>query len=255
MVVERELGLSRGDVLNLGVTAGTPFDAQHLFHRNRDILSGATVALVGVEDWYVNGAIPPSARERRFATLGQRLETDGHVLPLLAGWAWHTYGAHDVIWHWMRARGRRGADVGVLEDGRLDWRLRSDGHNDPPRVDAERLLGGYQFTQHRMRRALALVESLRRADIDVSVVQIPLHPEYTRLVAEEHEEVGTDFERELRPIVSASNLSPLIWADDSAALGLRANHFRDYGHMTEDGAAVLSARIAHELGSVRCQGD
>ncbi|MCA9537262.1 MAG: hypothetical protein KC620_00155, partial [Myxococcales bacterium] len=71
--LEAALGLPRGAVLNLGLTSGTPLDALTLYRRHRDKLGRARVLLLGVEDWYLNGAMPPTDRERRFATWAERV--------------------------------------------------------------------------------------------------------------------------------------------------------------------------------------
>src|SRR5882762_9647086 len=52
--MERILGLSEGTVLNLGISAGTPFDALTLYRRNRDQLRHAKAIVIGTDDWQMN---------------------------------------------------------------------------------------------------------------------------------------------------------------------------------------------------------
>ena len=241
--LEYELGLERGDVLNLGTTAGTPFDALTLVRRHPKLIENVELAIVGVEDWYVDGTYPHNERDMRYASMSERLAYPTRV-QLLTGLLWHTYGANTAIRRWLRRLGRPGPDVELLPDGRFSWRTGDTSDEDPP-DRADQLFATYEPATHRLDQLAQLVQILEQAGAAVAIVQVPLHPAYSARMAEKYPQVRRDLMRLLES--RRGHAEVRLWGAEPGVLTVE--DFYDYGHLYDAGARTFSTRLARDLRS------
>lgn len=244
--LEAELGLGEGEVLNLGLTHGTPFDALTLYERNRGVLSQAEVAVFGVEPWQfdrVDGEV--NERVNRFAGLRHRYAHEGtQQLGLLVGWVWRTYDAKPALRRFIKSlhKGRPDA-LPLADDGRIEWR-----DNATNRRAARRSMGHYakkHFEDYELsnRRSLILtefVEMLEDDGVEVIIVQIPVRSGYTTKAQSKYPEA---FELFLHQCEEYSGHS-LVRFEPASDYGLTSADFYDYGHLRERGAQRFTEALA-----------
>lgn len=244
--LEQEMGLAEGEVLNLGLTHGTPFDALTLYERNREVLSQADVAVFGVEPWQfdkVDGEV--NERVNRFAGLRHRYAHEGsEQLGLLVGWVWRTYDAKPALRRFLKSlkKGRPDA-LPLAEDGRIEWRDRATN-----RRAAKRSMGHYAKTHYEDydlsdRRSAILtefVELLEADGIEVVVLQIPVRAGYTKSAEKHYPEQLEAFLHQCE----AFSGRPLVRFEPASDYGLTAGDFYDYGHLRERGAERFTGALA-----------
>ncbi|MEZ4474741.1 MAG: hypothetical protein R3F60_28925 [bacterium] len=246
--LERALGLSTGAVLNLALTSGTPFDALTLYRRNRATLRKAKFLLVGVEDWYLNGAMVPTERDRRFATLAERWgDWDGELrLSLLLGFVWRTYDARDVIRETLQAVARRGVrDVPLGPDGRLRWRA-DDPQTGPVDVDVVTELDGFfredRPGQGRVAQLDRLIALARADGVEVRLLRVPWRDAYLDARRTRHPAADARW----RAYVDGLS-PPALGAERASAIGLLPTDFVDYGHLAGRGATLFASLVADQV--------
>ncbi|MCB9549894.1 MAG: hypothetical protein H6706_29150 [Myxococcales bacterium] len=246
--LERALRLPTGAVLNLGLTSGTPFDAVTLYRRNRAKLRTARLLLVGLEDWYLNGAMAPTERDRRFADLSERWsDWDGELrLSLLLGYVWRTYDARDVIRETLQALARRRVrDVPLAPDGRLLWRA-DEPQTGPVDVDVLAELDGF-FRDDRpglgRRAQLARLIALAQADgLEVRLLRVPWRDAYLDARHTRHPAADARWRAWIDSLTP-----PPLGAERASAVGLLPTDFVDYGHLAGRGATLFASLIADQL--------
>lgn len=254
--LERALGVERGAVLNVALTAGTPFDAQLLLDRHPELFARTEVVVLGVEDWYANGAIAPSERDQRYAPLRARRSYGEHTLGMWLGWAWQTYGAHKAIRRYARRLGRRGPALDVLPDGRLDWHdstARERRERESVRREADAFFTNYDDGDYRIGQLDRLVHRLRARGLRVIMLQVPLHPEYQARMREAYPEALNAFRQAMRRVARQRGAELLMWGDDLEECGLRLADLRDYGHFANSGAERFVSPLARAIGPIRCR--
>ncbi len=253
---QRELGLPEKSVLNLGLTAGTPFDALALYHRNRSKLAKARVMVLALEDWHFNARIGPNARERRFASLGERIGVFDvrNTLSLIVGWAWRTYDAREPAQQAVAAlMGHRSREFPIADDGRIIWRS-NEANAGPASSDAtERADDFYHpfaLSSGRMRQIRRFVSTAREDGARVMLLRVPWRDAYVDYVQQRYPSEFQATDDALRS-VDADEAGLFSRA---STLGIADTHFHDYGHMTPVGAErftrSLALRMTQRFGSL-----
>lgn len=249
-VLEQELGLSRGAVANVALTAGSSIDARELLRRDREWFARADVLAVCIEDWWVVGRRALEERERRFATLEEHREAWGRRHPrALAERYAHTLLASRRIGSVLEAGPRMFRAMRLDDEDRIVWRA-WDVERGPEtvRVDADvrRVWRGEARPAHRIGALRDVVREARALGLRVVLVQIPWRDEYVDAVADRHPDAWADYRRLVRDLAAELGV-PLIAADRGTDIGLDRTVFRDYGHITDGGARAYSAWLAGEL--------
>lgn len=247
--LEERLGLESGTVLNLGITAGQPWDYAWLYERHRAKLSRARLLVVALDDFRFSTRTPPGERFRRFAPLEDRIGTyDGKTASLVVGWFWKTFDLRDAIVRTAKAMltGKR-PDVPVAGDGRIVWR-EEERHRGPLAIDDK---AEVRSRYRRFERSAVRVEPIRRllhlATEDGLAVRLIVLPSRDSII-DEIDRVVPD-----APIYLAEVMHRL--AEDfpgtqsirwrrASGLGIADDRFYDYGHLTPPGAVVLTDRLA-----------
>jgi hypothetical protein len=250
--LERSLDLDEGTVLNLGISAGTPFDALTLYRRNRQKLRHARAMVVGVDDWQFNGGFPPSECDRRFMTLAERIGVfrSDATLSLIAGWAWKTYDAEAPIRrlledfvhrtpHAIRIddEGRIVMTPGAREVGPLEVDVRPD---------VDRFYARWTLSPGRIAELETLIRLAQEDGLAVFLTQVPLRAAYVDVVEQRFGAADAEYRR---GIASIAGVEIHLFARASE-LGIPENHYVDYGHLTRPGAERMTAAIARWLDSI-----
>ncbi len=245
----RLLGVPAGSVLNLGMASGTPFDGLTLYRRHREKLSQAHVLVVSAEDWYVNAGISPRDSDRRFATLRERA-TDYSLedsLALIVGWFWRTYDARYAIARWLQCQfDECEGSAYVGPDGRVIYD-REDPLEGPHELNVtehvDRFYQNYEWSEGRLNQLARLVAEARRDGLRVIVVQFPYRDEYLAAVRDRHAEAYEQYLQRLRRLEGAE----LLLYETASDAGIAPTYFRDYGHMTPLGAALMTERLGEAI--------
>ncbi len=250
--LEERLGLARGTVLNLGITAGQPWDYAWLYERHREKLSRARVLVVALDDFRFSTRTPPGERFRRFASFRDRIGTyDGKTPSLVVGWFWKTFDLRDAIVRTAKALltgNRRG--VPVADDGRIVWR---DEERDrgPATIDDEaEVRSRYRKFERSAARVETVARLLRLAREDGVAVRLVVLPSRDSIIDEVDRSVP-DAPRYLTEVLERlerdfPGTRSIEWRRASE-LGIEDDRFYDYGHLTPPGARVLTDRLAEWL--------
>lgn len=261
--VENELGLERGQVLNLGVTGGTPFDCELLWREARPQLEGPDVVVVGLEDHHF-GPRTPTDIEQHHASLAERLHDFGGEtrMQLLAASAWETFAARDLLEKQVQTA-VRGTDrsLPIGTDGRVEWRkpeeVRESGpadHDPEPRLTE--LFGpmrelreseGSPLSDRALQPIDRLIESILRDErpLRLVVLRLPRRPSFETA---SRENFSQEFAAVRHALDQLQGAYPRALVIDGArhpdALGsLDETDFYDWGHATGSGSRKLGAQI------------
>jgi len=246
---ERALGLQRGSVLNLGMTAGTAFDSLLLYSRNRDKLGGASVLVLAAEDWYYNAGIPPTERDLILAPLPHRVGVlnTRSTMRLLVAWAWRSYGAKDAMLRAARAWiTNKPRSLPISDDGRLQWRDKDEDYGPDEydaRTDVDKFYKDYEPTLGRHGQMEKLIAMARRDGMRVIVVRVPLREGYLQAAQERYPEHEPFMERHLR----ALDADKVRIYSDGSSIGITPNMFYDYGHLADVGSQRMTDEIVRIL--------
>jgi len=246
----QNLGLPDQSVLNLGLTAGTPFDALMLYQRNRRTLSRAQWLVLGVEDWYVNTHRAPNQRDRRFAGLQDRVGifTWPDTLKLLLGWVWRTYDARVLIHQYVsRWDVPSQLTLPISEDGRVVWRQEElDIGPDAVKVSGRVEYIYKQFIpgMGRLRQLRRLIERAQEDGLQVMIIQLPLRDAYIDQVQAKHGWAYQAYRDLMKSFADTLHDCPVYMFEKASEIGMPPNYFYDYGHMTVRGAEVMTDRLA-----------
>jgi len=252
--LERELDLGRGDVLNLGITGGTPYEARLFQSRHGRTLAAARVVVVGVENWYWNEGMPRDEVERELATFGDRVGWFERRRQLgdLVGGAWRTVEVGDPLGRFFVSFVKGVKPVAFTED-RMVWRKGSEVREvGPAFIDVEGPLA-----DHMQSLALgpaheaslrALVQTARGGGARVVLTQLPLRASYCAALDRAYPTVAP-YIRARTEAIAAESGAEVIWFDAGSALGIGDDRFYDYGHLTEDGVRQMNREWKRVLGA------
>lgn len=249
----QQLGLPPGSVLNLGLNAGTPFDALVLYRRNRAQLRRARVLVFGVEDWYLNAGMPPNERDRRFASLSERLGvfTPDQTASMLLGWTWGAYDARGALHRYVSRLGYDAApELAIAADGRIQWR-ESEEHTGPEEVSVEGDLNWmyqrYTPKRGRMDHLRTLIDMAKEDGLQVVIVQIPWRDSYVNRLEEKYPDAMKHYRQTIAAFTgSLPDVSTDI-VERASTLNIPPTHYYDYGHLTINGAQTMTTHLVEML--------
>ncbi len=248
--MEERLSLPEGSILNLSIPMGTPFDALTLYRRNREKLSRARLLIVGLDDWDLNASLPLNDRDRRFATLRERLALyDRRQIPgLLLGWAWRTYDANGPIRFFFRdfiLGGKRTPPV--ADEGRMNWERKPEVLVGPDDIEVTKDLDpfywNYTPATGRLKQLDLLIQLAREDGVQVMALRLPMRASYTKLARARH---GPAYASFLQALAGIRGARVQVY-ESGSDIGIPDRHFQDYGHLTRLGSEAMSDRLADLL--------
>ena len=250
-VLEEELGMRKGSVLNLALTAGTPFDSHVLYRRNRTVLRQAKMMIVDVEyDYYIDAPVL-SPRIVQFATFHEHVrlfQTRKQLVLALVGGIWRTFGLRDYLRALIIDPDNSNSLV-LADDGRIVWRDRElDNRID---VQADIIEQGKVFETIRLdhgheRELRRLIALAREDNVKVVLLHVPMRDEYVRHLKETFPENYRRARVEFQESVFDVDLL-LDW-EQGGEIGLLDDDYFDYGHMTNAGSEKMTRAVADQLG-------
>ena len=249
-LLETRLRLPEGSVMNLSLTRGTPFDAEMLYRRNRELLRHADIAFLGVDVIQLDGALPLNERVRRFASLSDRLfRFEGSErIELLVGWLWRSYDARDALRRLIKTAWKdKPQGVPIGPDGRVQWRtagVNRAASRRSMRSYARLHFRKYESSASRRGHLMDFVELLESDGIEVIIVQVPVRSDYASQVRRRYPSAMTRYEDDVRSVVG--DRQTFMWWD-SEFVGLQKTHFHDYGHLKDTGTGIFTRKIADWL--------
>lgn len=258
-LLARELGVPRGQVVNLGVENGRPYEAMQYLLRNRQLLNSTEIVVYVLElgQLDVFGRINTLDRLYHLADPVERLRADRwrDRLAMLGDWLWPCHSQRRGPLVWLDALGGQTHYPSNITELRPGWspkRLATAGRAQDAAgasvdVTSCRWKGRHPSAST-MRHLRELVTLLRGRGIDVVMVSGPLQPQYREAFVKDpilsaslrrHEEMMREF-----------GLSCVVLHDDRVvrAAGLtEPGDFLDENHLTPQGATKLTRFLAFRL--------
>lgn len=254
--LEEELTLSRGGVLNLGLTGGTPFEAHLFYARHRPLLKQARVIVVGVEDWYWNAGTPRDEVERAFATFGDRFRwfEERHEIGDLVGGVWRTAEVQDPLVRFGLSFAK-GVKPVKFKDDRMVWRAPSEARDIGPATTnvqgpIAHMMQGFRIGPAHEDSLRALLREAHADGVRVVLTQLPLRAAYVDELERLYPAILPHL-RERTAALAAENGAEVKLYDRGTSLGIPDDRFYDYGHFTVDGSRRMNAVWKDLLGDVQ----
>jgi lysophospholipase L1-like esterase len=250
--LERELRLAEGSVLNLGLTAGTPFDSRTFYERNRDVLRRADVLVVDCEWRYFINPPELTSRVRRYATLQDRIDllAGGNDLPAgVAGWVWMTYGAGDAIREWVGSLTKDAeAPLPIAPDGRIVWRdeeVETGPQTMNPDSFVRSVFRKSQATQAHAEQLRQLIDLIRADGLRVVLVHWPFRGAFVEACNRDH---GPTYQAALDELKQfGAEADEFIFFERGQDAGIPDEYFYDLQHLTPRGAEIMTNILADRL--------
>jgi hypothetical protein len=249
-VMERELGVSEGKVLNLALTGGTPYDSLVMYRRNSGCLGKARLLIVDFEYHYFARRVSLSPRVSRFATFEdrRRLFRSWHELaPACVGCVWRTFGMREYLRALIVNRPTAGAVV-IGDDGRVVWRNpEADSGIDIDRDNAK-AAGSYGTDEidYGYARELQRLIALAKEDgLFVVLLHVPLRQGFVRYLNETCPACYQQCRREFHEMRSGADL--IIDWEHGGEIGIGDKEYYDWGHVTDAASRRIGSQIARQL--------
>jgi len=248
-VIEQQLGLGQGDVLNLGITFGTAWDAKILYERNRANLSSARVAFFAVEPYQFNHYDDDSERVSRFGSFRDRLGYfhGSKQLRKGIGYFWRAVDAGPPMRRFIKSlwKGRPAPPIG--DDGRIEWRTEEDNaravHRDSG-LDAQRYFRAWRPNKWRRDQLRDLIGMLQADGIEVVLFQIPTRDDFWDHVQRDY---IVHLDEYIRSVEDSAAGHAIWWSWRGTPERLGGHAFYDYGHMRDFGSIRYSRAFAKKI--------
>ncbi|MBI3832105.1 MAG: hypothetical protein HY291_21470 [Planctomycetes bacterium] len=264
-VVEERLGMPKGSVVNCALGGGRLFDALDLYRRNREILKGTKVVVIGLDDWYFTlGSHPLGTLYELDAPLSDRMRLpepprnamvlDGLLQQRVKVPFALRYFAHVLL-------NGKPSEISVYVDEYGQVRDKGDEVKalTPAEIEHDAAnLAYHHYSRFRQSPVLAghleeLIRSIREDGAQALLVELPNRSAYRERVRQDHE---TEFQAHLalaREIAQRLDV-PFLYYEQPEDCGLRDTLYADYGHLKPEGAHAFSAFFATELGARNLSG-
>ena len=255
-LLEKEMDLDQGAVLNLALNGGLPFDSLTMYRRNRNKLGSASIVVVDFEAWFFRGHPSLTSRALRHATLKERVATycgTDNLVPSLAGFAWQTYAAKQPINLLPRTYSDefRRTVPPLGEDGRLEWNENWKTDLGPDEVDTNIYVDRFRYESLTNRHLGPLRELVALAQANgatVVVVNLPVRDDVVDAAEEKYHIKYDESWQNLRKL--RDEFDHMIIIQRASEIDMPDNYFFDYGHMSRLGAEFITKKMAKELDSL-----
>lgn len=249
-VVAGELDLPLDSVVNLGLTAGRPFDSLIMYRRNRELLSQADVLVLGVDEFTDRKVENPSERYRRFASVDdRRRDFQGETgMALMVGSVWRTYDANKSLGRWLKSFvQRRSRAVAIAEDGRVQWRKEGVGVVDDSLDRAESLYQNRESPEYDLYCLTELLDLAQADQLPVVLFRPPINPKFVALRDEFAPWAEAEFESYSHKLAQHPAVRATLYSGTGIDVNVPFEDFWDYGHLQPEGAEKVSRDLAKLL--------
>ena len=253
--IEERLDLQRGQVTNLGFSAGTPQDYVNLYAKYPSAFDNLDVLLVEVGAYSYNWTVLISGerndRFRRYSSLSDRLAVPGisKKIDYAAGAVLRSWDARALLRVVLKRVGSLQEPIRLTSDsrGQIDVLDLSERGADPQDASAqphEWDFLDYKFSEYQLEKIVKFVRTAQNAGVSVVLIEPPLSPLF---VDEVNEHYSTE-DNMWRNRVSEAVGLPIISIDRSKSMCSDwRDCYYDYGHMNPIGAESFSLAIADYL--------
>ncbi len=263
--IAEKLGESQGNVRNLAVEGGTPFDMWNLLRRNEDKLTRLRVAIIEVNPFVLKQGLDSDPRVAldisQHGTLAERLmlahredrvfQTAEWLLPLqsvrrsLYSAFLNAVDPSPGFPPYPCPEQRMYPAVGWKVDGKRH--IKKERQTVPPEVAAKRMVGSWRLSQlqdHAMRESMSW---LAAHGVQVILHELPVHPDVIKAIRsnpefEEGHRLFLNYVDSLRPAPLGRSITP-----DPAECGITAEQMADRTHLNELGALAYSRQLGTKL--------
>lgn len=252
-LLEVELGLDRGEAMNLAFPFGDVVGSRLLYERNRAHLSTAEVAVIGVEMWDLFGERKLDPIQEFFLPLDERLEHTGKDrVSLLISSVWKTYAMRKMAGYVAGGLLRGGPDGGPLSsDGRLMY-VAGDEFG-PETIDAS-IQFDDRFSELEAQGTLRgrgdrdelqrFIDLLVADGLRVIVVHLPMRRDF---IPEVDMRLPTVTAKSRDVLDSLMGLEFVEMETSLEVIGIPDSYYRDFGHAAEAAVAPLTLYVASLL--------
>jgi hypothetical protein len=249
-ILEQQLGMPKGSVLNLALTAGKPYDSLVMYRRNREIFRHAKIMIIDFEYHYFGRAPEFTSRVGRHATFEDRVrlfEGREQLMPALIGGIWHTFGIRDYLRALMMESSEADTLV-IADDGRIVWRdaetdeqinIKSNIKQHASKYETDQLDSGHA---QELQRLIAMAQ---QDGIVILLLHVPVRGEFARYLKETYPKKYEQLHRKFTKYDFDVDL--ILDPERGDDVGILDQSYFDYGHMTDDGSKQLSEWIAPHL--------
>lgn len=242
-VMERQMGLRRGEVLNIAMGGNDIFDSLVLYERNREILGRAQTIIIHL-DSYQFTAKKPGVRFRRLAGWSDRMAfTGAQRRRLICDLFFQVDTVRADLVHYVKEWLRSGGPpppVGIDRYGRYAV-VRADNHN-PSRFRPQVLqfwldefYKDYKYSPVFEEHLVKLIRMARDDGADVYFVQVPMPGDYLARLKQYPGDPYGHLRANIPPAVQRYARALQFWESPSEA-GLTDQDYRDWAHLTSEGA-------------------
>lgn len=264
-LLEQELGLERGEVLNLALTAGTAWDAKLFLRRNPGLRDSVRLIIFQPSDWQFNENFPPINRVKHFATLKERLEYQNFstASELVAGWFVQTIAAKDVFQGHVKrllsaalnlVRGRKASEPALVDTltGRIHWRIKEEMQG-PDSADITKDISSFyknfSYSRRAEEDARDIIEFSEKHGARTVFLDIPVRDAYVEAAKKKYAAYYEEYEDSLETLASRYGVPLLGDSMTKLEAGIKENLYYDYGHLTLEGERLFTLWLAERIKS------
>ena len=244
-VMEKEMGLRRGEVLSLAMGGAHIQNALLTYERNRNILSRARIAIVQLDSSGFNTGIIPQGRYHQFASWEDRMAYSGKVRArLLADYVFRMDNALPAVGMYVREwiQHRKPPRQYQLDKfGRLAVVPIADDHEDKEFTPdcyqwwLNILYVDYNYSAVMEGQLVRLVRMFREDGVQVYIVHMPVVPTFQPWIDKVPGDPDVRYKALLARLSRDYGVHVGWWGAPEEA-GLTARNFRDWGHLNTPGA-------------------
>lgn len=249
-ILEQQLGMPKGTVLNLALTSGTPYDSLVMYRRNREILRHAKIMIVDFEYHYFGKVPELTVRVGRHGTFEDRLrlfESREQLVPALIGNIWHTFGLRDYLRALIMEPSK--ADTLVIsDDGRIIWRDAEADHQIDIKSNIEQHASKYEtdkLDSGHARELQRLIALAQKDGVIVVLLHVPVRGEFMEHLKETYPKKYKQLHSQFTKYDFDVDL--VLDPEQGDDIGILNESYFDYGHMTDDGSKRFSEWITPQL--------
>lgn len=244
--MEEQMGLQRGEVLNLAISRGQPFGFLNIYERNRRILAQADSVIIEVQSWQFSRGVHPSPLYRFFGGWSDRMAYRGanrlslmrHLLFRLPDVIPYFQG---YVRRWIR-EGQRPRPISKDKYGRLAMDSIDDYHDEnnfkPQAIMywINRFYSNYEYSNVFEGHLKKLVKLVKEDGGKVYVVRIPAAEKYMAMLTQYDGDPLGKFRKKIIRAVGERVNGGHFREFTSEEANLSDWDFRDWGHMNNRGA-------------------
>jgi hypothetical protein len=256
--MERTMGLSRGQVLNLAMGGGQIFDPLITYERSRSRLTPIRSVIIQLDPFEFSTGGTPGVRYRFFGSWQDLMAYHGRKRAgVIEDYFFRTNSVLPTVSEYIKLllkRGRPPDPVGLDPFGRLAVVKIADDHDPRDFTDQQfrfwidTFYSDFQYSPVMEDQLARLIRMAKQDGAHVYLVHMPVTERFRKLLAElpgnPDQQVKTQITR-----LAQKYHAEIAWWESPAETGLTQRDFRDWGHLNTAGARKFSEFFARWMRS------